>query len=273
MRALLVTNPRARRGALGNEVRSELLRRGIDIAKPADRAPIDAIVVAGGDGTVAREVGRALALRVPLGVVPLGTFNDLARALNLPADISPACDVIARGATRRIDVGCVNGEQYFLTEASIGVSSRLTHLLRASDKQRFGLLAVALNALRAIGHLRPIRAEIAYDDRQEYVRTIQLTVANSQRFGGFISVEGAGIDDGFLDLYAVQGSLAGTASLISAILRHRSSGSGSGLLALRSTRFAVTTRHRHRITADGEPAGVTPAYFNVLPRSLEIFVP
>ncbi len=272
LRALLVLNPLSRRGEkLGERVRAELRRLGVEVVENEGSA-LDAIVVAGGDGTLASEIPHALACGVPLGVVPLGTFNDLARTLSIPLDVEGACAVIASGLTREIDAARVNGI-YYLTEASIGISSRLTRLQRPQDKQRFGLLAIAATLLQAARYARPFRAEIAYDGNHERVRAIQLTVANSPRFGGFITVEDAAIDDGLLDCYAVEienfrEMLSVTATILAGKRREV-----RGLRTYRSTAFDVRTRRPHHITADGEPAGTTPARFEVFPKALRIFAP
>lgn len=274
LRALLFLNPNSHRGRrLAGEVRTQLAQHGVEIVNPGEAANgIDAVVVAGGDGTLARHIGRTLALDVPVGVVPLGTFNDLARTLGIPTDIGEACAVIAAGRVRRIDVAVVN-DTYYVTEASMGLSSRLTRIQRTADKQRFGLLAVAASALNFLKYLRPFVAEIGYDGRTERIRVVQLTVANSYRFGGFITVEDAAIDDGLLDLYAVESSgIRVLGSLLWAILRRRSS-TLPGLRTYRSRAFYVASGHHHRITADGEPAGKTPAEFHILPRALQILAP
>jgi diacylglycerol kinase (ATP) len=270
VRVLLIVNPNSRRGRkLGAEVRTELSRRGLEFAGGAC-ADVDAIVAAGGDGTVARTIRPAIEMKVPIGVVPLGTFNDLARTLGIPLDVADACDVIASAQTRTIDVARVNGT-YYVNEASVGVSSRLTRLQKPVDKQRFGFLAIAASALQSGHLLRPFHAQIEYEDRREQVKCVQLTVANSHHFGGFITVEEAAIDDGRLDLYCVErGSIAELLSLGGAML-FGSRGRVRGVRAFRSAAFTVSTRRGHRISADGEPAGRTPARFEVLPKALRVF--
>ncbi|MFY9738035.1 MAG: YegS/Rv2252/BmrU family lipid kinase [Candidatus Cybelea sp.] len=274
MRVSLVVNPRSRRGRrFGAAVREQLTRMGIEpVAESAPGGPFDAIVVAGGDGTFARQISRAIELDVPIGIVPLGTFNDLARALTIPFDIDAACALIASGEIRRIDVARVNGF-YYATEASVGISSRITKLQKSADKQRFGFAAIVLSALRALRFGRPFHAEIAYDGKRASLKTIQLTVANSESFGGFITVNDAAIDDGWLDLYAVEGEGFLTALRVLAAIFARKGRSAHGVRSFRSSAFLVSTRRRHRITADGEPAGTTPARFEILPAALRVFAP
>jgi YegS/Rv2252/BmrU family lipid kinase len=274
VRVLLYVNPQSRHGKrFAGAARSGLERRAIEIATPPHaHGKVDAVVIAGGDGTLARHLPSALRLDVPVGLIPLGTFNELARTLGIPTEVDAACETIASGRTRSIDVASVNGA-YYVNEASVGLSSRLTRLQRPGDKQRFGFLAIAASALAAFRYLGPFRVEFGYRGDHVSLRTFQLTVANSNRFGGFISADDAAIDDGELDLYAVEGEgLLPIWGVTRAILHHRVDSSG-GLRAYRAPRFMVVTRRPHRITADGEPAGRTPAEFTVHAGVLRVFVP
>lgn len=244
----------------------------MDVTESPAHNAIEGIVIAGGDGTLVRETPRVLALDVPVGIVPLGTFNDLARTLEIPLDIAGACSVVAAGKTRRIDVARVNGT-YYVTEASIGMSSRLARRQRPEEKQRFGLLAIVASALTAARYSRSFHAEISFDDTKDRLRAVQLTVANSQHFGGFITVEDAAIDDGRLDLYALEIENARQLLSVARAIATGKPGFAQGLRTYRAKAFHVWTRRPHHISADGEPAGKTPAHFEVLPGALRVFVP
>jgi diacylglycerol kinase (ATP) len=279
VRVSVVVNVRSRRGReLGSSALRQLVRRGIQVTSVRgvshriDASDVDAIVVVGGDGTVSHAIPRALRAGIPIGIVPAGTFNELARTLEVPLDVEGACDVIAAGHTRPIDVGCVNGA-YFLSEASIGISSRAARRQNTEIKQRYGFFGVLATALHAIVHARPMRVEVSYDSHVVHWRTTQLTIANSDRFGGVFAVSDAAIDDGWLDLYSVQ---IGHASEAIGVLWAFLSGQRKavpGLRVLRAHKFVVRQHHRHHITADGEPAGTTPATFDLLPKALRIFSP
>jgi YegS/Rv2252/BmrU family lipid kinase len=280
MRVLLVVNPKARRGSeLGEVVHRELSAHGIEVVReigeqaPAGSlAPVDAIVAAGGDGTLVHVIRRAMAYGVPIGLVPLGTFNELARTLEIPLDVAGACATIAASRTRTIDVACVNGT-YYLNEASVGISSRIARLQSPEQKQRFGFWAVLATSLQAFVHSRPIRVQVVTDGHSDRFKTIQLTVANSHRFGGVFAVSDAAIDDGWLDLYSVEIDDVMEAFSVARAIFGGKRQSVPGLRTYRSTAFDVITRRRHRITADGEPAGHTPARFEILPKALRVFVP
>lgn len=273
MRALLVVNPQSRRGDQLGDIAREVLRRlNVALVEEPSARDFDAIVVVGGDGSVARQIPRAIALDVPIGLVPAGTFNDLARTLAIPLELEAACATIAAARTRTIDVAHVNGA-YYATEASIGISSRMARLQRPADKQRFGVLALAASALQVVGFARPFHVEIAFDGERRRFKTIQLTVANSQHFGGVLTVDDASIDDGWLDLYSIEiESLAQLFSVAGALLG-RKRRPARGLRTYRAKSFAVASRRPHRIRADAEPAGTTPARFEVIPKALRVFVP
>lgn len=275
MRAQLVLNDRSRRGReLGPAVRDALARAGIVVVEAPNAETvepgIDAIIGAGGDGTITRCIEPAITHGVPLGIIPLGTFNELARTLEIPLDVAGAVATIARGHERAIDVGYVNGK-YFVNEASIGISSRISQLQTSELKQRFGLFAVIGTALQAYRHSRAIHAEIRYDGKVESVRTIQLTVANSHRFGGFLQVAGAAIDDGWLDLYSVDITNFFEAFSIARAMFSGSCRAVPGLRTMRARSFEIRTHHAHHIVADAEPAGTTPATFEVRPKALRVF--
>ncbi len=275
MLAQLVLNEHSRRGREASAALREALNTaGIHFVETklgdAPASGIDAIIGAGGDGTIAACVAKAVEWKVPLGIIPLGTFNELARTLAIPLNVNGAVDVIARGRVRPIDVGSVNG-RYFTNEASIGISSRIARIQTPELKQRFGLFAVAGTALAAFRHSRAIHVELRYDGNVERLRTIQLTVANSHRFGGFLQVNGAAIDDGWLDLYSVDIRKFSEAFAIAWTMLSGKQRAVPGLRTFRAARFEVRTKHPHHIAADAEPAGTTPAVFELLPKALSVF--
>lgn len=218
-RVLLLVNAQSRRGEIArDEARSALTGMGIDVtfvqpAGPDEMAPImqahrahvDAVVVGGGDGTLISSIGGAIASGLPLGIIPLGTFNELARTLAVPLDVKAACRLLHDGVKRAIDVGSVNGK-YFINEASLGISTRIARLQTTDLKRRWGFLALIPTTLRVLPDVKPFRVTVDVDGKEPpelSLHAVQVTVANSYRFGTILENKEAAIDDGMLDLYSV----------------------------------------------------------------------
>jgi len=272
MRALLVINPRSRRGREYAElVREELAGCGLQFTED-ETQPVEAVVAGGGDGTIIRAVPMAMERGVPLGIIPLGTFNDLARTLEIPLDVKEACRSIGGGKTRRIDVGRVNGS-YFVNEASIGLSTRIARKQTPELKRRFGFLAIVGTTFQTLRESRPFHINVEHDGKAERSLTVQVTVANSHHFGGVVDVPDASIDDAQLDFFSIEvRSWFGVFPILGAIAARRFT-DVPGVRHHRGKAFTVKTRRPHHVTTDGEPAGFTPATFEVLPRAVEIYVP
>lgn len=246
--------------------------RDLSPAIAAYRGRIDAVVVGGGDGTLISAIEGVRETGVPLGIIPLGTINELARTLNIPFGIEAACALIDTGVARPIDIGRVNGFSFF-NEASIGLSTHVVREQTGELKSRWGMLAIPIATIRALRHLQPYHLSVQWDGGRQTFRTVQLTIANSYRFGGVVEVSSAAIDDGLLDLYSIDIRHGFDAVAIVSAIRRKRFPSAHNVSTVRATAFTVTSRRPHHIFADGEHAGKTPAEFTVVPHALEVFVP
>lgn len=272
MRALLILNEKSRLGAREAPLVYRTLEgHGIQYERNPSARDVDVVIAAGGDGTVVWSLPVAIARGVPLAVIPLGTFNDLARTLGIPLDVRGACAAILSGKKRRIDVGRVNGI-YFVNEASVGLTTRIARKQTPEVKQRLGVLGVISTTLQSLNQTRPFSVELEYDGTVERFRTVQLTIANSAHFGGIFERIDASIDDGWLDLYSIEVDSWVNALGVVRKMIMRDPTPGEGLRTRRSTRFVVRTGHQHHIAADGEPAGMTPATFDILPHAVDVIV-
>ena len=286
-RALLIVNPGSRQGHQGSEeARALLSGAGLELvpessepaSKPGDlirrfRDQIDRVVVAGGDGTLNAVVQDLVGTGIPLGVLPLGTANNLARTLGIPTGLPEACDVVVRGARRKIDLGWVN-DRYFFTTASIGLSVAITEALTSQTKRRWGPLAYGVAAARALTRSRLFRADISWPGGTRCSRTVQIVVGNGRYYGSALPVAAdAAIDDARLDLYSLEvRRWLELLALVPALRRGRH-GEKESVEALRATEFTITTVVSREINVDGEICSHTPARFRVLPAALEVFAP
>jgi diacylglycerol kinase (ATP) len=289
-RVLLAVNARARRGREALATTAQAFRkRGHEVIEVARDAPpgelssailahkdrVDAVVVGGGDGTLLTALKGLVESKLPLAILPLGTFNELARTLGVPSDPDAVAALIDEGTPLRLDVGCVNGVYYF-NEASVGLSTRVTRLQTGEVKRRLGMLAVPVTTLRALRFARPLHLEIESEDgAKRTVRAIQLTVANSYRFGGVVDNPDASLEDGQLWLYSIDVRHWWHALGILAAIAVRRFPHAPDTLAVRGRRFVVRSVHGrgHPVYADSEHVTKLPAEFTILSHGVTVLVP
>lgn len=286
-RALFFVNDRARRGRESvSQIRDHLTAGGLELlevnkdqgALPelihSHRNEADLVIVGGGDGTIHQTLSSLLKADLPVGILPLGTANDLARTLHLPFDPIEACNVILQGHSQRIDVGLVN-DRPFLNVASIGLSGELTRRMSRGAKTRFGVLAYVWAALGALLRARPFTAEIVSEKETVRSRTWQIAIGNGRSYGGGLTVHAsARIDDGLLDLYSVEITRSWQFLLLIPALWRGTLDPIHTVRTRHGTQFSIRPISRPRtITADGEIIGQTPAEFRLMPKALSVFVP
>ena len=284
-RILLLVNPHARRGKEARQEAIEHLQAsGFEIIEESAEYPqnlpniiqryqnqVDLVAIGSGDGTVNAAIEGLLTTQLPLGILPCGTANNLARSLKIPSSLSEACKIIAAGHTRRIDLGSVNGK-YFLNVAGLGLSTQINQRVPKQWKRRWGVLAYAAVAFHVLLQTRPLKAEIRCNNQSIRIKTFQISVCNGRYYGsGLIVAEDAAIDDQRLDLYSLQTRRWWQViPLLPAMMRGKA---GRGVLTLQGKEIEIYTRKPYPIDTDGELTTFTPAQFRVIPKALPVFVP
>jgi diacylglycerol kinase (ATP) len=285
-RALLLINPNARQGGeRDDELATTLEALGLDIVRDlregesiADaimrhRGAVDLVIVGGGDGTLNDAIPALIETQLPLGILPLGTANDLARTLSIPFDPQAACAVVAAGAERTIDIGEANGV-YFYNVASMGLSVDITHELNPEAKKKYGVFAYLWAAIRVTFRARPFHAEIRTATETFHVKTVQIAVGNGRHYGGGMTVmEAAAIDDGQLDLYSVEVKHWWQVFLLTPAIMRGALEASTWVRTLHGQEFEVVTRRPKAINTDGELSTATPVKFRVLPRAIRVIAP
>ncbi len=286
-RALLIVNAKSRSGAAQRDIAVERLEAHgiepihVECGRREDLSPlivrnakdVECAIVGGGDGTLNAAAFGVIEAGLPLGILPFGTANDLARTLDIPSDLDGAAQVIADGNTRKIDLGIVNGEPFF-NVASIGLSAELAQQLTRDIKRRYGRLGYALVALKVLAQARPFRATIYSENEAARVRTLQIAVGNGRFYGGGNAVEkDATIDDHHLDLYSLELDRAWKLALMARSFRHGRHGAWNEVRAVRAKEFDIRTRKPKPVNADGEIVTQTPAHFSIRPAAVTVFAP
>jgi len=217
----LLTNPTAGKGK-GGRVRDRALSRlrdgglvvrnlqgrdadeALDLAKQCVTDGVEALVVCGGDGMVHLAVQAVAETGTPLGMIPAGTGNDVARYFDLPRkDPEAAADVVLAGRTRTIDLAR-SGSRYFVTVLAAGfdaiVNERANRMTWPKGQMRYNIATLA--ELRVF---EPLPYTLQIDGREITLDAMLVAVGNGPSFGGGLRItEGAVLDDGLLDVVIIK---------------------------------------------------------------------
>ncbi len=271
-------------------------RSATEIAQQAVEEGYDMVIVGGGDGTVSEVAKGLLYAPIPLGILPIGTYNNIARSLNLPTDLTEACQVLSHGQVSAIDVGQANGEHYFFEAAGIGLDAALfplgeeikggqwARLLQVAQlaigfkPQRIRILldrSIREAKLRSTNYPRFLRRRKALDRRELRFSVLLVVVANGPYYGaGFAVAPEARVDDGLLTVSVFRKFSKWE------LLRH--------FWAISRGQYhyspRIETYHVAELQVlspdapllvhvDGFPIGMLPMTFKVLKQALKVFIP
>ena len=253
---------------------------GREAAEEAARSGARLVVAAGGDGTVNSVVNGIMAgdgRRPVLGVLPLGTGNDLARTLGIPADLDDALEVLERRIVRRMDVLRSEGDggRYCANVSAAGFSGQVDEDVSDESKESWGPLAYLRSALANAAELRTYDVVVEIDGGEEIVEAsaVNLVVANGRYAGGGVPVApDAKLDDGFADVVVLEAGPIPTLGLVVARMaagRHREH---ELVRVVRGRRVRISSTPAMPFNVDGELVGSGAIEFEVLRRELPVLV-
>lgn len=154
-------------------------------------ADFDLIVCTGGDGTLNEAVSGLMQLppadRPPLGYIPGGTVNDVARTLGLSMDPILAAQDIVTGREFPIDVGAFGENRWFVYVAAFGLFTGVSYQTPQEDKQVLGRLAYFLHGVKALGEVKPIHARVEFDAQALELDVLDGLVCSTTSVGGVLA--------------------------------------------------------------------------------------
>jgi YegS/Rv2252/BmrU family lipid kinase len=286
----LIVNPSAGGGRAAKAlpaVEARLLALGMDLEVDATRDLAHAaelavaaagrgrtVVTLSGDGMLGKVAG---ALReVPgalLGVLPGGRGNDFARVVGIPLDAEAACEVIAHGVPRAIDLGMA-GDQPYIGIASAGFDSEANRVANKAPA-RLGPLVYLYGALGALATWKPAGFTLEVDGERVEFSGWSVGAANSKAYGGgMYAAPHAELDDGALDVVYMERT--SKARFVGRVLPKVFKGehvNEPSVHELRGVEIRIDSDRPFMVYADGDPVGELPMTFRALPAALQVLLP
>ncbi len=259
------------RGVAHRTVKTAALAHAIQEARGAAERGVIPVVMSG-DGLVGQIGGVLAGGDVPIGIIPGGRGNDLARVLGIPTDPAAAADLLAAGDVRRIDVGEVNGHR-FLGIASCGFDSVANRIANEAELIR-GNLVYLYAGLRALATWRPASFTVTVDGERHAFIGYNVAAANSKAYGGGMYLApDALLNDGELDVVitAQVGKLRFLANLPKVFKgTHLDE---DAITVVRGKEVLIEADRQFAVYADGDHLTDTPANVRVLEGALGVIAP
>jgi YegS/Rv2252/BmrU family lipid kinase len=234
------------------------------------RKRYDVVIAAGGDGAINAIVNGIANTTTALGVIPLGTANVFALQMNIPPDVRSACQLIAEGAVRRIDLGKVNN-RFFASVAGVGFDAMVMRQTeRGWMKRRLGGLGYIAQAVLLLARYRfkPIHFTTQAGKRH---RAYFLLIGNGKYYGGSLRIASAAdINDGKLDIVAFTSKRLRDWPRYVIGMLHGTLGNDAPIEYLQERSIVIERTGLHSIELDGEIEGTTPALVSAQPGALRV---
>lgn len=232
------------------------------------------LIIGGGDGTISAAVSHVLDTNTAIGIIPLGTGNSFARTLGLPLAPVDAVGLLSHAHPKAISIGKVN-DKYFLTSASLGLSSHVAASISDAQKGVLGRAAYIISGLRLLFRHKPFSCTLLVEGKEHYIETYQIIVANSRLETLAAVPEDASAFTSTL-VYVALGTrrsiwqhAKSSVQFFSGLEQH----SADTFVIKSKEPVFIRTSPDQVVDIDGEPLSNTPAVFKVLPRAMSVLLP
>lgn len=233
------------------------------------------ICVSGGDGTVSSVVDAMarLDIKLPLGIFPSGTSNDLAAYLGIPKDVNACCDIILNGIIKNVDLGQVNGT-HFINVCSAGLLTDVAYKTDTNLKNALGQIAYYIKGIEEMPKFSPIKMRLIAEDRVIEDNLLLLLILNGSSAGGFTKLApDALIDDGRMNVIAIKsGNISNLLSLFLKVIRGEHTGD-SNIYYFSTSKLRVECSEPCPTDIDGEKGPDFPLDVEVMQQFLQVHVP
>ena len=240
-----------------------------------NREDFDLAVASGGDGTINFTINALVkaGLQIPVGIIPAGTCNDLARNLKIPLNQKKALDLITTGETTTIDIGLINEGIYFMSSCSGGLFSDISYKTEDALKKHFGPLAYYFRGVEELSRINPFTLSVKTQSGLFKEDILLFFILNGPNVAGLSNlVQAADPADGLLHLVLIKKSaMVELAGLFVKLLQQHSLRDGDQVRIISAPQFQLTSELEVPLSVDGEKRGTLPAKLTVVPKKLTVF--
>jgi diacylglycerol kinase (ATP) len=248
-----------------------------ELTRAASVQGVEIVVAAGGDGTIAGVINGLVHTDVLLGILPMGTGNGLARAMEIPLELSEAADLIF-GDHCVIEIDVMQaGEKYFVLNVSTGISSRSMRETKPESKRRFGIIAYVWTIFGQLFEYKSNRFRLQVDGKDYLIRATEILISNGTLLENLPDPLGPPdtFFDGLFEVYIVRGrSFGDYLRMLWGVLTKQDEGDNKlRQITFKDKIVVESTLGAQNVQGDGELYGYTPVEVNMVPKALKVIVP
>jgi diacylglycerol kinase (ATP) len=239
----------------------------------------DAVVAAGGDGTLNEMLNGCMSVDRPVtvGLIPLGTGNDFARVMGLPTDLLEALQVIRDAHVRKLDVVRVTGSKtrFMINIAAGGFAGVVSEKLTPDLKAAWGPLSYLRGMVDALGEMQTYHTRIRIDGgAPEHFPMLNVVVANGSHVARGIPIAPmADPSDGLMEIVAIREVPLPSLALLAPQILAAAHMDNDEVIHLRARHFSIESKPSMTFNVDGEVMGEGAFEFALLPGAISFLAP
>lgn len=262
----------------GYEVKISQTEKELDATKFCQNAckdEYDLIISIGGDGTLHETINGLIDEhhRPKLGIIPMGTVNDFARALNIPLDPKEAIELIRHHKIRKVDIGKIN-EDYFVNIVAAGAIAEAVYEVSPEEKTKMGPLAYVLEGVKTLASNPTYPLAIEYDGQYWEGNSLLFLAALTNSIGGFEKIApDAEVDDGMIHCYIIDDiNVLKLPAVMSSIMTGKLK-KNKDVTYFKAKSIKLSSPDELITNVDGEEGQKLPIELGVISNHIEVMVP
>jgi diacylglycerol kinase (ATP) len=241
-------------------------------ARQAAASGVDVVAAYGGDGTIMEAARGLFGSQTPLAILPGGTANLMSVELGIPKNLAQAAAIAANpnSRLRLVDAGLCGGKTHFLLRVGMGFAARKVEIADRDLKDRYGIMAYSIGALKALTVTEPALYHLNLDGKVYETQGFSCLVDNAGNLGlAGLGLKNIRVDDGLLDVIIIRDTRIRTWIALGAVLGGKNP-DPKYIIHWQAHEITIEADPPQPVQMDGELAGETPVNIEVVPGLVHI---